>query len=107
MVLFFAFLLSLRGIITISYAGELSLTVRVLFVKIKLLPKKEGKKRVPSMSRKKSDRIEKRLEQKKEKKRLKKERKKEKKESEAKEKKKSSITEILKNRRAWSDSVYH
>ena len=90
-----AFLLSLRGVITISYSDELSLVVRVLFIKINLLKKKESKRRSHSMSRKKSDRIEKKLHQKQEKKRLKKERKKEKKESSREDSKKSSFTEII------------
>ena len=93
--MFFAFILSLRGIVTIEYADELALSVRVLFIKIKILPKKEGGKRVRSMSRKKSDRIERKLKQKADKKRLKKEQKKEKKKSEEKEKKKTSVSDIL------------
>lgn len=93
--MFFAFILSLRGIVTIEYAEELALSVRVLFIKINILPKKEGGKRVRSMSRKKSDRIERRLKQKADKKRLKKEEKREKKKAEEKEKKKPTLAGIL------------
>ena len=37
--LFFVFLFSLRAVITIAYSDEVALTVRVLFIKIKILPK--------------------------------------------------------------------
>jgi hypothetical protein len=54
--LFFVFLLSLKATITIAYTDEVTLTVRVLFLKIKILPKKE-KKGPRSMSRRKAERI--------------------------------------------------
>ena len=51
-VLFFAFLLSLKATVTIAYCGEVTLFVRVLFLKIKILPAKK-KKYPKSMSAKK------------------------------------------------------
>ena len=55
-VLFFAFLLSLKATITIAYCGEVALSVRVLFFKIKILPAK--KKKYPrSMSAKKARKL--------------------------------------------------
>ena len=39
--LFFVFLLTLKATVTIVYAGEVQLFLRVLFVKIKLVPAKK------------------------------------------------------------------
>ena len=43
--LFFAFILSLKAKITVEYNDEVTLYVRVLFVKIKILPKKRKMRR--------------------------------------------------------------
>lgn len=59
--LFFVFLLSLKATITIGYSDEITLTVRVLFLKIKILPKKEKKHGPHSMSAKKAQKIRKKL----------------------------------------------
>ena len=94
------FLFSLRAVITIAYSDEVALTVRVLFIKIKILPKADKRKKIHSMSRKKAEKIKKQLAAKEEKKRKKKQLKKEKKqaqkEQKAKEpKQKKSLSEIL------------
>ena len=95
--LFFVFLLSLKATITIAYTDEVTLSVRVLFLKIKILPKKE-KKGPHSMSRRKAERIRAKARKKAQKKReaakAKAEAKKQKKEA-AKEKPKKSMSEIL------------
>ena len=100
--LFFVFLFSLRAVITIAYSDDLALTVRVLFIKIKILPKKDKRKKIHSMSRKKAEKIKKKLEAKAEKKRLAKQKKKEKKqaekelkEKEKENKEKKSISDII------------
>ena len=54
--LFFAFLLSLKATITIAYCGEVVLSLKVLFLKIKILPSKK-KKYSHSMSAKKARKI--------------------------------------------------
>ncbi len=56
-ILFFGFLLSLRGAVTIVYNGELSLSVRVLFVRIRILPKKDDRKKNHSMTKKQSEKL--------------------------------------------------
>ena len=95
--LFFVFLLSLKATITIAYTDEVTLSVRVLFLKIKILPKKE-KKGPRSMSKKKAERIRAKARKKAQKKReaakAKAEAKKQKKQA-AKEKPKKSMSEIL------------
>lgn len=95
LVLFLALILSLRGTVAIAYDGELSLSVRVLFVKINILPKKDKRKKVHSMSKKKSEKLRERLEKKKEKKRQAKLEKKRAKEEKKKNAKKKTISEIL------------
>ena len=95
--LFFIFLFSLKAKITVSYKNEVALTVKVLFVKLKILPKKE-KKGSHSMSASKAAKIKKKVQKKEEKKKLaKKEKTKKKAEKKAqkKEKPKKSISEIL------------
>lgn len=97
--LFFALLLSLKATVTVEYNGEVALFVRVLFVRLRLFPKKE-KKHPHSMSERKARRIKASLEKKKAKKQAKKEKKKaEKKEKEAikkqGKKQKRSVSEIL------------
>ncbi len=77
--------------ITLTYRDALSLTLRVLFVRIRILPKKDKRKRIRSMSRRKAKRIRAKLEKKAEKKRLKA---KEKKQDTDKEKKRS-VKDIL------------
>ena len=52
--LFFAFILSLRAKITVEYTDEVRLYVRVLCFKVKILPKKQKKKGPFSMSEKKA-----------------------------------------------------
>ena len=42
--LFFIFLLSLKAKITVAYAGDVSLRVKVLFFNIRILPSKKKKK---------------------------------------------------------------
>ena len=76
--LFFAFILSLKATVSIEYNGELALFVRVLFIKIKVIPKKE-KKRPRSMSAKKAQKIKDKLAAKEAKKKAKKAEKKKKK----------------------------
>lgn len=56
--LFLVFLLSLKATVTVAYADEVRLFVRVLFVKIKILPSKE-KKYPHSMSARKARRLKK------------------------------------------------
>ncbi len=94
--LFFALILSLKGTLTVAYNGEIEMFVRVLFIKIKILPSKKKGKGPHSMSEKKAKKIKQRLEAKKEKKRLKKKQKSDKKKS-AKQapKEKKSLSEIL------------
>ena len=58
--LFFIFLFSLKATITIAYHEEVTLSVRVLFFKIGILPKKE-KKGPRSMSAAKAQRIRKKM----------------------------------------------
>ncbi len=90
--LFLAFLLFIGIKITIAYDGNVSLWVKVLFVKIKLIPKKES--RGPrSMSKSKAERIKQRLAKKRAKKLEKKKDKSAKKAQGKKEKK--SLSEIL------------
>lgn len=94
-ILVLVLLLSLRAVITVSYSDELTLYVRVLFVKIKILPAKKGGKRVRSMSRSKAARIRKKL-RRKEKQKLDKKLEKKKKKAEEKEtKEKKSLGEII------------
>lgn len=95
--LFFVFLLSLKFKIIISYSDEVALTVRVLGIKIKILPSKK-KKGPHSMSAKKAEKIKKKLRQKKLKKNESARQKKAKKEAEKEnktEKPKKSLSEIL------------
>ena len=57
LILLVSFLLSLRGTLNIKYNGELFISLRVLFVKIKLYPKKDKKRRRQSMSAGEAKRI--------------------------------------------------
>jgi hypothetical protein len=98
--LFLALLLSLKATVCVIYNGEVSLYVKVLFVKIKILPKDKKKKGPHSMSVKKAERIKKKLEKKAEKKRqraLEKQRKKQEKKELSKNAKqeKKSLSDIL------------
>ena len=99
--LFFVFLLTLKATVTIVYAGEVQLFLRVLFFNIKLVPAKK-KKYKRSMSAKKAQKIKDRDAKKKAKKLAKKEEKKQAKEEEKKaiakgevKKEKKSPGEIL------------
>ena len=99
--LFFVFLLSLKATVSIVYDGEVALYVRVLFIRLRILPGKE-KKRPRSMSAKKAAKIKAKLLEKEKKKRAKKAQKKkaksEKKEAKKRgevKKKKMSPDEIL------------
>ena len=56
-VLFFVFLLSLKATITVGYAKDVTLSVKVLFLRIGILPKKDKKKGPHSMSAKKARKI--------------------------------------------------
>ena len=51
-VLFFAFIASLRAEVLIAYSDELRLTVRILGIPIKILPKKKKKVKISAYSRK-------------------------------------------------------
>ena len=101
--LFFAFILSIRAKIILEYAGEPKLTVKVLgFFKIPILPKKKKKPGPHSMSAKKAAKIKRKLELKKAKKAEKKRKKKAQKEARKQEeaaspekKNKLSISEVL------------
>lgn len=96
--LFLIFILSLRATLIIAYNGDVSLSVRVLFVKIKLFPKKDKKCGPHSMSDRKARRIKKKLEKKAAKKRAKKQAKEEEKQhkkSEKKDSKGKGLSEIL------------
>ena len=101
-VLFFAFLLSIKAKVTIAYHDEVALWIKVLGIKIPILPAKKQKKGPHAMSAKKAKKLRERLRQKK----LKKEAAKKKKEAEKKAKKeaakaspkeqqKKSLTDIL------------
>ena len=96
--IFFAFILSLKAKITVTYNEEGGLFVRVLCFKIKIMPKKEKKKGPFSMSEKKAKKIKDKLQAKAKKKALKKKQKKEQKEQEKlhpKPKQKKSLSDIL------------
>ena len=54
----------MRGTLTVRYKEQLTLTLRVLFVKVRLYPKKDKNKKARSMSAKKADRVEKKLKEK-------------------------------------------
>lgn len=69
--LFLIFLLTLKATVTVEYSGEVALYVRVLFIKIRVLPSKE-KKYSHSMSAKKAARLKAKLKKKEDKKRAKK-----------------------------------
>ena len=99
-ILFFAFILSLRAKITVEYKDEVRLFLRVLCFRIKILPKKQKKKGPFSMSEKKAKKIKEQLRRKALKKKLKKQKKKAEKQQEeqarkAGTKKKKSLSEIL------------
>ena len=64
-VLFFVFLLSLKATITIAYHDELTLYVRVLFIKIPILPAKEKKAGPHAMSEKKAQKLREKIQKKK------------------------------------------
>lgn len=93
-VLFFVFLFSLKATITVGYSDEVTLTVRVLFLKIKILPKKEKKKGPRSMSAAKAKKIRRKLAKKE---KIKKEKKKQKaiQKQQKPPKPKKSVSEIL------------
>ena len=98
--LFFVLIFSLKATVTVAYRDEVALTVRVLFFKIRILPKKEPKRGPFSMSAKKAKKIREKLRKKQlkkaEAKRQKAEKKKQKKaEAKLHPKKKKSLSEIL------------
>ena len=87
-----AFIASIKATVTVAYSDEVSLSVKVLFFKIKILPSKDGKK-VRGMSEKKAKKIREALQKKEKKKALEKKEK-----DEAKKiKDKKSILEIISN----------
>ena len=89
-----AFIAFLKATVIISYADELELAVKVLFIKIKILPSK--KKRGPqSMSEKKARKLREKLRAKAEKKKLAKETKEKEKALKEKNKEKKSISETV------------
>lgn len=85
-ILFFVFLLALRATVTIAYSDELELSVKVLFIKIRILPAKK-KKYKKSMSARKAAKLKKKREKKENKKAAKKEAKKQKKQAKKEESK--------------------
>ena len=97
-ILLFALILSLKATVTVAYHDEVTLSVRVLFVKLRILPKKK-KKGPHRMSAKKAEKIKKKLrrkqEKKAEKKQLKAKKKAAKKDAPKEEKKKMTLPEIL------------
>ena len=98
MLLFFVFILSLKATVTVAYRDEVALSVRVLFLKIRILPKKEKKKGPHAMSEKQAQKIKKKLRKKQQKKAEAKQKKQEKKQAKKeapKEKKKKSLADIL------------
>lgn len=94
-ILFFALILSLKGKLTVAYSDEISLTLKILFVKINILPRKDERKRVRSMSKKEAERLERRLTKKKEKKEEKRIRRKQQHKDENKNKEKKTLSDIL------------
>ena len=84
----------IKASVTIAYADEIKLYVRVLFLKISILPKKEPKK-IKGMSASKAQKIRKKLEKKAEKKQLAAKEKAAAKEEKEKSKKKKSPQEIV------------
>ena len=98
--LFLAFLGSLKATVTIAYSDDIALWVRVLFIKIKILPAKDKRKKIHSMSKKKALKIRRSKQEKEEKKRREKLRKKQEKEEKKKQKQnepkqKKSLSEIM------------
>ena len=95
-ILFFVFILSLKATVTVEYKDEVTLFVKVLFIKIRLLPSKKKKSGPHSMSEKKAEKIKAKLLEKERKKKEKKRQKKAQKLSENhKPKKKKSLSDIL------------
>lgn len=107
--LFLIFLLSVKATVTVIYNEELTLFVRVLFVKIKILPKSNKKRGPHSMSTGKAEKIRRKLKKKSEKKKLKakekKRRKQEKKENVKPSENKKSLSEIIEIIRMITDVV--
>ncbi len=98
--LFFVFLFSLRPTVTVHYSNDIAVSVRVLFLRIKILPKKQKKKKGKPMSAKQAEKLRAKLKKKKQKKALaaqeKKVKKQKKKEEQAQApKEKKSMGEIL------------
>ncbi len=90
----FLLLLSLKATVTLTYSEELSLSVRILFFRIRLLPK--GKKKGPhSMSARKARRLRQKYEKKSAKKSEKARQKRREKEERKEKKEKKSVSEIL------------
>ena len=103
-VLFLAFLLSLKATVTVAYCGEVTLFVRVLCFKIKILPAKK-KKYPQSMSAKKARKIKEKREKKEAKKKLKKAEKKAAKEQKKEEKKKAKAEGTLKKEKKSAGEI--
>lgn len=89
-----AFIGSIKATVTIAYADEIKLYVKVLFLKINILPSKE-KKYKKKMSRKKAEKIKASLKKKAEKKKLSAEEKEKKKEEKKESGEKKSPAEII------------
>ncbi len=87
-ILFFAFIASLRAEVLIAYSDDLALTIRVLGIPIKILPKKKKKVKISAYSRKNRAKYE-AAEKEKALKKAKKKKEKKKKKEEAKAKKKA------------------
>ena len=95
--LFFVFILSLKATVTVSYHDEVALSVRVLFLKLRILPKKE-KKGPHALSERKAQKIKEKLRQKQQKKADAKQKKKDKKAAKKevpKDNPKKSLSDIL------------
>ena len=103
-VLFLAFLLSLKATVTVAYCGEVTLFVRVLCFKIKILPAKK-KKYPQSMSAKKARKIKEKCEKKEAKKKLKKAEKKAAKEQKKEEKKKAKAEGTVKKEKKSAGEI--
>ena len=102
--LFLTFLLSLKATVTIAYCGEVTLFVKVLFIKIKILPAKK-KKYPQSISAKKMRKWREKQEKKEAKKKLKKAEKKAAKEQKKEEKKKAKAEGTVKKEKKSAGEI--
>lgn len=87
----------IKASVTIAYSDELSLWIKVSFIKIKILPSSKKKAKMGGMSAKQAEKIKRKLRAKIEKKRLQDEEKKRQKEEKKKSQEKKDIGEIISN----------